>query len=146
MKLQRLAMDFLTAAESYGRIIISEFDPKLYDKTLPTNQIEGCLKRLTIKPATSIGGLAGGVKFVHNGILFKFALDWVPSLTPHFSTLNPLFSKRVGKDSLSYPKPSPFPSLSPSPPTPFTPYAVLTSLLDRYVWKQSRMGNEVCSP
>jgi len=35
------------------------------------------IDRLTIKPNLSIGGVAGGVKFVVNGILFKFALDWV---------------------------------------------------------------------
>jgi len=34
---------------------------------------------MTIKPA-SVGGNAGGIKFVHRGILFKFALDWVRNL------------------------------------------------------------------
>lgn len=45
-------------AEAYGKIIISE-------KALPVAQ-------KTIKPS-SVGGIAGGEKYIVNGILFKFA-------------------------------------------------------------------------
>ena len=45
----------------YGKIIISEV-------FLP-------YKQKTIKPI-SIGGVAGGEKYIHRGILFKFAMDW----------------------------------------------------------------------
>jgi len=76
IKLQKLAEDFVTAAENYGRIIITEFDAKLYDKKSERDYAHR-VARLTIKPCTSIGGAAGGVKFIHHGILFKFALDWV---------------------------------------------------------------------
>ena len=47
-------------AETYGRIIISE-------NCLPEHE-------KTIKP-TSIGGVAGGRKYICHGILFKFAVD-----------------------------------------------------------------------
>jgi Clustered mitochondria len=77
IKLQKLAVDFVKAAELYGKIIISEFDPSLYQPGLPKHEFEARIDKLTIKPSTSIGGAAGGVKFIHNGILFKFALDWV---------------------------------------------------------------------
>lgn len=33
LNLQRLAEDFVKAAEEYGRIIISEFDPKIWRYT-----------------------------------------------------------------------------------------------------------------
>lgn len=59
-QLRNLANDFCFTAELYARVIISE----LY---LPT-----CQK--TIKPS-SVGGVAGGQKFVVQGILFKFAVD-----------------------------------------------------------------------
>lgn len=59
-QLRNLANDFCFTAELYARIIISE----LY---LPTSQ-------KTIKPS-SVGGVAGGQKFVVQGILFKFAVD-----------------------------------------------------------------------
>lgn len=57
-----LAKNFANVAETYGRIIISEFalDPK----------------HMTIKPS-NIGGQAGGRKYITQGILFKFALDQV---------------------------------------------------------------------
>lgn len=48
-------------AQTYGRVIISELSVPVLNKT--------------IKP-TSIGGAAGGEKYVVNGILFKFALDF----------------------------------------------------------------------
>jgi hypothetical protein len=47
-------------AETYGRIIISE-------NCLPDSE-------RTIKPI-SIGGIAGGRKYLCHGILFKFAVD-----------------------------------------------------------------------
>jgi len=75
MKLQKLAADFLSAAESYGRIIISEFDPTVVK--LPPEEFLEKISYLTIKPTSKLGGVAGGLKFVHNGILFKFALDCV---------------------------------------------------------------------
>ncbi len=52
--------DFQDTARNVGRIIISEMH-------LP----DECK---TIKP-TSLGGVAGGKKFIHSGILFKFAED-----------------------------------------------------------------------
>lgn len=48
-------------AQTYGRVIISELSVPIQNKT--------------IKP-TSIGGAAGGEKYIVNGILFKFALDF----------------------------------------------------------------------
>jgi hypothetical protein len=46
----------------FGKIIISEvFLPEKYR---------------TIKPLKNVGGKAGGEKFLYNGILFKFAVDW----------------------------------------------------------------------
>lgn len=89
MKLQKLAEDFLAAAENYGRIIISEFDPKIYEKD--SKDFDLRVSRLTIKPCTTLGGAAGGVKFIHNGILFKFALDWVRRL-PFCSSFKRLIS------------------------------------------------------
>lgn len=59
-QLRNLANDFCFTAELYARIIISE----LY---LPTSQ-------KTIKPS-SVGGVAGGQKFIVQGILFKFSVD-----------------------------------------------------------------------
>jgi len=85
VKLQKLSEDFVATAERYGRVIISEYDPSIYkhsQKELDENlslkrEVESRLSRLTIKPDGSMGGFAGGVKFRHGGILFKFALDWV---------------------------------------------------------------------
>ena len=54
-----LESDFVYAAEIYGRIIISEH-------CLPENQ-------KTLK-STSIGGIAGGEKYIYNGILVRFIL------------------------------------------------------------------------
>lgn len=57
-RLMHLAFDFIEVAKVYGRIIISE----------------RYLEHKTIKP-TSLGGVAGGDKFVVGNILFKFAID-----------------------------------------------------------------------
>ena len=56
----KLATDFVHTAKSLGKIIIAEnFLP-------PENRtIQHC----------NVGGIAGGEKYVHHGILFKFALD-----------------------------------------------------------------------
>lgn len=59
-QLSALYRDFIYAAKTYGRIIISE-------KCVPVAQ-------KTIQPAKA-GGIAGGVKYVAQGILFKFAVD-----------------------------------------------------------------------
>ncbi|KAN0035447.1 hypothetical protein ACTA71_004717 [Dictyostelium dimigraforme] len=59
-RLSSLEHDFVYAAESYGRIIISE------------NFLADELK--TIKPV-NVGGVAGGEKYIVQGILFKFALE-----------------------------------------------------------------------
>ena len=59
-QLSALYRDFCYAAKTYGRIIISE-------KFLPDSD-------KTIKPVGA-GGVAGGVKYVVSGILFKFAVD-----------------------------------------------------------------------
>eukprot|EP01127_Copromyxa_protea_P002621 TRINITY_DN1255_c0_g3_i1.p1 TRINITY_DN1255_c0_g3~~TRINITY_DN1255_c0_g3_i1.p1 ORF type:complete len:1791 (-),score=341.55 TRINITY_DN1255_c0_g3_i1:71-5443(-) len=58
--LSQLYADFVYAAKTYGRIIISE-------KFLPNDKKE-------IKPFDA-GGRAGGVKYRCRGILFKFAID-----------------------------------------------------------------------
>src|SRR3989338_4073081 len=58
--LHRLAMDFQNTATHYGKIIIMESYLSPEQKT--------------IKPI-SIGGIAGGEKFIIQGILFKFAFD-----------------------------------------------------------------------
>ena len=52
--------DFIYAAEAYGKIIISE-------QCLPSSM-------KTIKPV-QLGGVAGGEKYICQGILFKFAVD-----------------------------------------------------------------------
>eukprot|EP01132_Coremiostelium_polycephalum_P005864 gene5864-7293_t len=59
-KLSSLEHDFVYAAETYGRIIISEH-------FLP-DEIK------TIKPV-SVGGIAGGHKYIVHGIMFKFAVE-----------------------------------------------------------------------
>jgi hypothetical protein len=61
-QLSALASDFLHVAITFGKIIISE-------KHLPS-------EAKTIKPAASLGGVAGGPKYVYHGIVFKFATDW----------------------------------------------------------------------
>lgn len=55
-----LAQDFSFAARQYGRIIIME-------RALPP-------ERRTIQPQR-LPGIAGGEKYIINGILFKFAND-----------------------------------------------------------------------
>lgn len=59
-KLAALGHQFRETAFTYGRLIISEraIDPQ----------------HRTIKPI-NIGGVAGGDKYIKNGILFKFAMD-----------------------------------------------------------------------
>lgn len=59
--LYHLAHDFVYAAKSYAKIIISEL-------LLPSSQ-------KTIQPA-ALGGVAGGTKFCVQNILFKFVLDF----------------------------------------------------------------------
>ena len=60
-ELAALAHDFVNAAQHYASIIISEM------------QLPEHLR--TIKGATTIGGTAGGLKFIAGGLLFKFASD-----------------------------------------------------------------------
>jgi hypothetical protein len=60
LKLRELAHDFNLTAEVYAKILISELFLSPNEKTIP--------------PST-IGGLAGGTKFICQGILFKFAVD-----------------------------------------------------------------------
>eukprot|EP00007_Cunea_sp_BSH-02190019_P003726 CAMPEP_0174236740 /NCGR_PEP_ID=MMETSP0417-20130205/5774_1 /TAXON_ID=242541 /ORGANISM="Mayorella sp, Strain BSH-02190019" /LENGTH=1527 /DNA_ID=CAMNT_0015315423 /DNA_START=44 /DNA_END=4627 /DNA_ORIENTATION=- len=60
MALLHLSQDFIHAAKTYGKIIISEVCVKASKKT--------------IKPV-SLGGQAGGDKYIVQGILFKFAVD-----------------------------------------------------------------------
>lgn len=57
-----LSDDFVNLAETYARIIVSE-------RCLP-------LEQKSLKPV-SIGGAAGGEKFLVRGILFKYAVDTV---------------------------------------------------------------------
>lgn len=57
-RLSALANNFVFLAETYGKIIISELH----------------LPNKSIKPV-SIGGIAGGEKYIVQGILFKFAID-----------------------------------------------------------------------
>lgn len=59
-KMRALAQDFVFTSEAYGRLIISE----MY--LLPSEK--------TVHPL-KLGGIAGGQKFVCQGILFKFAMD-----------------------------------------------------------------------
>ncbi|KNC48096.1 uncharacterized protein AMSG_04326, partial [Thecamonas trahens ATCC 50062] len=60
LRLASLARDFVYAAQTYGKVIIAEMG-------LPD-------EAKTIKPV-AMGGIAGGVKYVVHGILFKFAID-----------------------------------------------------------------------
>lgn len=59
-ELHEITQEFMQTAKMYGRVIISERDLPLYEKS--------------IKPA-KLGGVAGGEKYVIGGILFKFSLD-----------------------------------------------------------------------
>src|SRR5690606_15931662 len=60
-----LAHDFVFTARIYGTIIITELS------------LSNSLK--TIQPLSGLG-TAGGTKYLHHGILFKFALDtYLPS-------------------------------------------------------------------
>lgn len=59
-KMKNLELDFVHTAETYGKIIIQEM-------CLPDD-------RKTLRPV-SVGGVAGGAKYISNGILFKFAVD-----------------------------------------------------------------------
>ncbi|GAM24988.1 hypothetical protein SAMD00019534_081630 [Acytostelium subglobosum LB1] len=61
--LSSLSKDFLHAAITYGKIIIEE---AFIDTRFKT-----------IMSVPSLGGQAGGEKYVYNGILFKFASDWI---------------------------------------------------------------------
>ncbi len=63
LKLSQLCGDFVYAAKSYGRLIISE-------KWLPAAR-----KTIVPSPSDSLGGFAGGEKFECGGIIFKFAVD-----------------------------------------------------------------------
>ena len=56
--LSRLMQDFVHVCKSYAKVLVHE-------KSLP-------LKHKTIKPA-ALGGFAGGTKYIHAGILFKFS-------------------------------------------------------------------------
>eukprot|EP01122_Echinamoeba_exundans_P007904 TRINITY_DN2521_c0_g1_i1.p1 TRINITY_DN2521_c0_g1~~TRINITY_DN2521_c0_g1_i1.p1 ORF type:complete len:1209 (+),score=237.81 TRINITY_DN2521_c0_g1_i1:47-3628(+) len=58
--LSRLANEFVFVAQTYGKVIISELSVPAEEKT--------------VRPV-SIGGIAGGEKYIVQGILFKFALD-----------------------------------------------------------------------
>lgn len=60
LKLRELAHDFNLTAEVYAKILISELFVPANEKTIPPS---------------SIGGFAGGQKFICQGILFKFAVD-----------------------------------------------------------------------
>ena len=59
-KLSALAISFVQTAKKCSKIIISERHLPNHFKTIPT---------------VDFGGLAGGVKYVHHGILFKVAHD-----------------------------------------------------------------------
>jgi hypothetical protein len=61
-KIIDVAQNFERTAQVFGKIIISEV-------FLP-------YKFKTIKPVSELGGHAGGEKYIYNGILFKFAVDW----------------------------------------------------------------------
>jgi len=61
-KIIDVAQNFERTAQVFGKIIVSEvFLPYKYK---------------TIKPVSELGGHAGGEKYIYNGILFKFAIDW----------------------------------------------------------------------
>jgi hypothetical protein len=55
-----VSQDFLFSARTYGKIIVSE-------RFLPDD-------KKTIKPLPSAGGKIGGIKYVHSGVFYKFAL------------------------------------------------------------------------
>eukprot|EP01130_Rhizamoeba_saxonica_P016324 TRINITY_DN7530_c0_g1_i1.p1 TRINITY_DN7530_c0_g1~~TRINITY_DN7530_c0_g1_i1.p1 ORF type:complete len:885 (-),score=187.58 TRINITY_DN7530_c0_g1_i1:58-2367(-) len=61
LNLMHLSQDFIHAATTYGKIIISEVH-------LPN-------KEKNIKPV-SLGGIIGGQKYIVHNILFKFAMDY----------------------------------------------------------------------
>jgi hypothetical protein len=57
-----LSKNFVHVAKTFGKVIISE-------RNLPPH----CR---TINPV-SVGGVAGGEKYIYHGILYKFAVDWL---------------------------------------------------------------------
>lgn len=80
-ELAKLAHDFVFAAETYGKIIISELslpgeskgsDECDFPPTFDADRSPVIKK--TIKPM-AVGGQAGGEKYIVQGIFFKFALD-----------------------------------------------------------------------
>jgi Clustered mitochondria len=56
-----LGQEFATAAKKWGAIIIAEHHLPDHRKSIP--------------PTTRMGGVAGGMKYVKDGILFKFSID-----------------------------------------------------------------------
>lgn len=67
--LSALAHDFFATAQHYAAIIVSEFHLEDHART--------------IRQCKTIGGTAGGLKFVASGILFKFAHDPLLSSDRH---------------------------------------------------------------
>lgn len=65
--ISRLSHDFVKQAEIYGKVIINELNVPDEWKT--------------IKPA-NVGGVAGGAKYIVQGILYKFCLDPIVSKKP----------------------------------------------------------------
>ncbi|GAB5366308.1 hypothetical protein AAMO2058_001132800 [Amorphochlora amoebiformis] len=61
IRLYQVAHDFQDMACSYGKVILSEMHLPVSEKT--------------IKPSTSLGGHAGGDKFVARGLMFKVVKD-----------------------------------------------------------------------
>jgi hypothetical protein len=67
-KLEQVTMDFAAAAESYGKIIISEFHPRLLEYTARDlkndvtlrDEYESYINRMTIKPF-DIGAIKLGI-------------------------------------------------------------------------------------
>lgn len=74
-ELAQLDLNFVESARTFGQLIISEQGlsaAKTAHRVTPRAALP--LEQKTIKP-TKLGGVAGGEKFVHRGILFKFARD-----------------------------------------------------------------------
>eukprot|EP01088_Endostelium_zonatum_P020138 TRINITY_DN7277_c0_g1_i1.p1 TRINITY_DN7277_c0_g1~~TRINITY_DN7277_c0_g1_i1.p1 ORF type:complete len:1066 (-),score=171.12 TRINITY_DN7277_c0_g1_i1:6-3176(-) len=58
--------DFMEAAEVYGKVIINE------------RYVADSEKTIKPLPYDTIGGVMGGVKYMHKGIIFKFVIDIEP--------------------------------------------------------------------
>lgn len=75
-KIAKIANNFDENAILYAKIIISEiFVPDKFKTIKPARAFGGIAGKQSF-PRVFSSSLSGGQKYIHNGILFKFATDW----------------------------------------------------------------------